>query len=285
MGLYLVFGTEGGDAPVDDATGWTASNTGWAHFADWAADLPPDRYPEMGYLAEHGDCFSEDGSPQAVEALEAELARALEEKPGDPTPEVLGVGKLLLRALRRRPADALAVIITDGTGQGDEEEEGDEDEEDEDPDNGLDDSDQPEVEEEDVYGSLEGVQGKSAACACGPGCGCSPCKAKALEDNEEECRKLQEQLLAFDAPIDFINAALRTGKALGGIKAALSSMAEGSGGALVGPAGQEHKDHLDGQVEEQLRQKLVELTARREKLRVELCERCGICETGEGDRG
>jgi hypothetical protein len=283
MGLFLVFGTEGADAPVDDETGWTASNSGWGSFSEWAAGLPPDRYPELGYLAEHGDCFSEDGSASAVEALEAELGQALAERPGDPSEEVLGVGKLLLQALRRRPENTVAAVITDGTGldEGDEEEEDDDLEDD--GDDGLDDSGPPGEEADEEYRSLEEAEAKGLGCSCGPACTCTGCKA--LEDNEEECRKLQEQLLAFDAPIDFINAALRTGQAVSGIKAALSSMAEGTGGALVGPAGQGEKDHLDGQVEEQLRQKLAELTARREKLRVELCERCGICETGEGDHG
>jgi hypothetical protein len=278
MGLYLVYGVEGADGPVDDETGWTASNSGWGAFGEWAAGLPADEFPELGYLGEYGEVFSEDGGPQAVEALEAELARALEEKPGDPPEEVLGVGKLLLQALRRRPADAVAAIITDGTGL----DEGDEDEEDDLEDDGDDGPPGEEVEEEDQYQALEGVQGKGVSCSCGPGCNCTPCSSKALEANEEECDRLQRELLAFDAPIDFINAALRTGKALGGIKAALSSMAEGTGGALAAPAGQGEKDHLDGQVEKQLRAKLAELTERREKLRERLCSLCGICDTTEG---
>jgi hypothetical protein len=277
MGLFLVYGVEGADAPADDATGWTASTTGWSNFSAWAAALPPGEFPELVYLGEYGEVFAEDGSARAVEALEAELAHALEEKPG-PTPEVLGVGKQLLRALRRRPENALAAIITDGTGL----DEGDEDEEDEDPDNGLDNGDGPEeVEEEDTPGSLRGVQGKGVSCACGPGCGCGPCKAKGLE-NEEECDRLQREMLDLDHAIDFIIANLDTRKALVGVKAAMSALAEGTGGGLMGPAGQEHKDHLDGQVEEQLRVRLTELVAKREKLRTELCDRCGVCDTEEG---
>jgi hypothetical protein len=277
MGLFLVYGVEGGDAPADDATGWTASNSGWGAFGEWAGDLPQDEFPELTYLAEYGEVFAEDGGAAAVEALEAELARALEEKPGDPTPEVLGVGKLLLQALRRRPADAVAAIITDGTGLDEDEE----DDEGGDLDNDNGDGGPPgeEGDEEDQYQALEGVEAKGLAHTCGPACSCTGCKAMAAD--EQECARLQRELLALDEPVDFLVALLRSREAADGMAKALSAMAAGSGGDLVPPAAQ-GKDHLDGEAEEQLRVRLTELVAKREELRQALCDRCGVCDTGEG---
>jgi hypothetical protein len=277
MGMFLVFGVEGADTPVDDATGWTASNTGWSHFSGWAAGLPPGEYPELVYLGEYGDCFAEDGSASAVEALEAELERALAERPDDPPEEVLGVGKQLLQALRRRPESALAAVVTDGTGlDEDEEDEGEGD--DLDNDNG--DGGPPGEGDEEQYRSLEEAEAKGLGCTCGPACGCTGCKA--LEANEEECRKLQEQLLALDQPVDFLISLLRTREAARGMGKALSALGEAGGGALVAPAGQGGQDQV---TEEQLRQKLEELTTRREAIRERLCSLCGICPTGEGDHG
>jgi hypothetical protein len=248
-----------------------ATSGGWMNFAEWAGALADD-YPLLAELAE-------EGTADDLQALEGELEAALADKPGKPSREVLAVGRRLLAVLSDAPQGAVALAVTDGT----EPEEGEEeDEEDEDPDNGLDNGDGPEeVEEEDTPGSLRGVQTKGASCGCGPGCSCSPCKSKALED-EGECRRLQKQMLDLDDAIGFIHAALETGEAVGGIQKALSALAEGSGGALVPPAAQGQKDHLNGEFEAGLRQKLVELTERREKLRERLCSLCGICDTEEG---
>jgi hypothetical protein len=87
-----------------------ASNSGWAAFADWAADLP-DEYPELGYLGEHGECFPAD----ALAQLEDDLRRALREKPGKPSANVLSVGRRLLAAVEARPKGSEGMVVTDGT--------------------------------------------------------------------------------------------------------------------------------------------------------------------------
>jgi hypothetical protein len=263
MTLFTSFATDD-DQLVDGDD--LATSGGWLAFAEWAADLA-DTHPLLAELAE-------EGTADDLEQLEAELEQALGDKPGKPTREVLAVGRRLLAVLSDAPEGAVALAVTDGT----EPDEGEE----EDPDNGLDNGDGPEGDEEE-YRSLEEAEAKGL-CGCGPGCSCSPCKAKALDNeaDEGECRRLQKAMLELDTAIDFIHAALETGEAVGGIQKALSSMAEGSGGALVPPAGQGRKDHLNSEFEAELRAKLAELTERREKLRQELCERCGVCETEEG---
>ena len=55
------------------------------------------------------------GSPEELEALEAQLARALREKPDRPSPDVRGVARRLLAALRERPEGTAAMAVTDGT--------------------------------------------------------------------------------------------------------------------------------------------------------------------------
>jgi hypothetical protein len=270
MTLFAAFATDDDQLLDGDDI---ATSGGWLHFAEWAGALGDD-FPLLAELCE-------EGTADDLQALEQELERALGEKPGKPSREVLAVGRRLLAVLSDAPEGAVALAVTDGT----EPEEGEEEEgEGDDLDNDGADAGPPgeEVEdEEDQYQALEGVQVKGASCSCGPGCSCTPCRSKALED-EGECRRLQKEMLDLDDAIGFIHAALKTGEAVGGIQKALSALAEGSGGAIVAPAAQGRKDHLNGEFEAELREKLVELTERRERLRTELCDRCGICETSEG---
>jgi hypothetical protein len=121
MGLFMVYGVPGVEEPVEDETGWMASMRGWVAFSDWLAGLG-DGFPLLAELAEEGQVYDADESPAAVEVLEGELARALAERPGSPTRDVLDVGRQLLEALRQRPGGAAVVIITDGQGVDDDEE-------------------------------------------------------------------------------------------------------------------------------------------------------------------
>ena len=87
--------------------GAVASAPAWADFADWAALLPGGHYPELRYLGAYGQCFP----AAALADLEAELADALRvERPGAGVAEV---GHRLLDGLRRRPAGATALLVTD----------------------------------------------------------------------------------------------------------------------------------------------------------------------------
>jgi hypothetical protein len=95
-----------------------ASNSGYGAFIEWAAELGDD-YAELAALAENGVI----DNPESLGAVEAQLARALRQRPDRPTPDVLGVAKRLLAALQQRPKGTAAMSITDGTaGEGDEDE-------------------------------------------------------------------------------------------------------------------------------------------------------------------
>lgn len=109
MSYFISYMADGATEPVDGDD--VASNTGWAAFADWAAGLPDEDYPQLGYLGEHGECFP----AEAIAALEQDLARAISERPGSPTPDVLATAHHLLTILRARPSDDAALVITDGT--------------------------------------------------------------------------------------------------------------------------------------------------------------------------
>jgi hypothetical protein len=108
MGYFVAFALEDSDDIIDADE--VASNAGWAAFADWAAALPED-YPELGYLGEYGECHP----GEALARLEADLGRALREKPGSPSWDVLEVGRRLLAVVRDRPAGAAGLVVTDGT--------------------------------------------------------------------------------------------------------------------------------------------------------------------------
>jgi hypothetical protein len=116
MGWFVSFAVGDSDDPVDGDE--VASNSGWGAFSEWAAGLPDD-YPELGYLGEYGEIFPAD----ALGRLEADLVRALREKPGDPPRSVLHVAQQLLAAVKARPEGAEAMVVTDGTEGGDEEDE------------------------------------------------------------------------------------------------------------------------------------------------------------------
>jgi hypothetical protein len=92
------------------AGGEVAAAPDWADFADWAALLPPDFYPELCHLGAGGWC----APAPALDDLEAELAAALRhERPGA---GVAAVGERLLAAVRRRPGGAAALRVSGGRG-------------------------------------------------------------------------------------------------------------------------------------------------------------------------
>src|SRR5262249_3365271 len=62
------------------------------------------------YLSQYGECHPAD----AIAALEAELSRALKEKPGKPTNAVRHVADRLLRVVRDKPDGASYLVVTDG---------------------------------------------------------------------------------------------------------------------------------------------------------------------------
>ena len=114
MGYFVAFAVEGRDEPVDGDE--IASNSGYASFQEWAANLPAD-YPELGHLGEHG--VADD-----FEQLESDLEHAIRSRPGKPSEDVLHVARRLLAIMRTRPDDALALVVTDGTGEEDDDGEG-----------------------------------------------------------------------------------------------------------------------------------------------------------------
>jgi hypothetical protein len=161
MGLFMVYGVTGVEEPVEDETGWVASVRGWVACSDWLAGLGDD-FPLLAELAEEGQVYDEDESPATLGQLEGELARALAERPGDPTRDALDVGRQLLQALRRRPEGTAVVIITDGQGVDDDEED---------------------QEGDDLEDGLGGA--KSLSCGSrGPACSCSTCRR---EPGEHPC--------------------------------------------------------------------------------------------------
>jgi hypothetical protein len=105
---YHVTHTTGAGERV--AGGEVAAAPDWADFADWAALLPEDFYPELRRLGAWGRCFP----AEALGELEGELETALRiERPGE---GVAGVGERLLAALRRRPGGAWALSVRGGRG-------------------------------------------------------------------------------------------------------------------------------------------------------------------------
>ena len=109
MGYFVVYCPEDDDADLVGGD-QVASNSGYAAFVEWAAELR-DGYVELAELADKGVL----GSPEELEALEAQLARALRAKPDRPSPDVRGVARRLLAALRERPEGTAAMAVTDGT--------------------------------------------------------------------------------------------------------------------------------------------------------------------------
>jgi hypothetical protein len=92
------------DAPVELGDQF-ASTAGYAGFLDWVETLGAD------YVALHE--LSEDGCADLAE-LEEELTRALSEKPGKPSADVLGVARALRDAVRAAPTGTASVGVTDG---------------------------------------------------------------------------------------------------------------------------------------------------------------------------
>jgi hypothetical protein len=91
--------------------------TTWGMLAlmDYCATLDAEEYPELSPWQD--ETWSDDPA-----ALEAEVARAIKEKPGEPSANVLGILRALLAGLKARPDDAAAVVLTDGTDGGGEDE-------------------------------------------------------------------------------------------------------------------------------------------------------------------
>lgn len=86
--------------------GDVATNSGMHDFSEWVTEL--EGAEALRYLTEYGE--SED-----LEALETELAAALES--ADPTPDQRSIGEGLLAILRNR-GNATVLIISDGVGEG-----------------------------------------------------------------------------------------------------------------------------------------------------------------------
>lgn len=106
MGYFVSFQVEGHDDPADGDH--VASTAGWAAFLDWAGALDEEEWPELAWLSENA--WSDDPV-----RLEDDLADAVKAKPGKPSPDVLGVARSLLDAVRARPEGAVALVVTDGT--------------------------------------------------------------------------------------------------------------------------------------------------------------------------
>jgi hypothetical protein len=131
VSYFIEYAVAGADGPVGGPD--LATTRGWYDFGTWALGLG-EGYPELAYIAEFGECLTEDGADaDALEQLEAELTRTLQERPGDPSGDVLGVGERLLGALRQRPPGTVALIVTDGVSGGDGDDEDPDDEGDDGP--------------------------------------------------------------------------------------------------------------------------------------------------------
>jgi hypothetical protein len=114
MSWFATWAVRGKRKPVDGDH--VATNTGWKEFGDWAERLRATHF-KLWHLAVHGVCFTADGETEdALAGLEADLGRALADRPGNPRPNVLSVAKRLLDEVRHRPEGAVALAITDGTG-------------------------------------------------------------------------------------------------------------------------------------------------------------------------
>lgn len=105
MSYWLAYVVEGQEEPVDGDH--VASGTGWDRWGDWVAGKA-DAYPEAAHLAEEG--WSE--PPEVLAELEHELERLPHEEGA--TPDLSAVTAHLLAALRQRPEDTVAVLVTDG---------------------------------------------------------------------------------------------------------------------------------------------------------------------------
>jgi hypothetical protein len=115
MGLFAAYLLPDRDEPVDGDPISTA--LGWKNWGDWVLSLA-DEYPEAAHLAQEGWV---EGPDQLAE-LEEELTRLLHEAPD---PDRGAITAQVLSALRGRPEQATALMVTDGEpGDGSEEDEG-----------------------------------------------------------------------------------------------------------------------------------------------------------------
>ncbi len=111
MGWFLSFASDDHDGITDSDE--VATTRGWDDFAAWAAGLDGGRYPALTFFVEEGGL----GEAADIAQMEEDLAVALRVRPGGPSPDVQSVGWRLLHELRRRPGDADALVITDGTSE------------------------------------------------------------------------------------------------------------------------------------------------------------------------
>lgn len=119
MSYFICYAVEDSEEPVEGDD--VASTTGWLPFSDWGVELDADKFPQLRYLAWHGEIPSKED----IEALEKELVLAVKERPGKPDANLLRILKRLLGIIKARPAKADAFVITDGTGPESEEEDDD----------------------------------------------------------------------------------------------------------------------------------------------------------------
>jgi hypothetical protein len=119
---WVAFAVQGSDEIVDGDE--VASTQGLADFQEWCVSLPEGEYPELAYLGEYGVCLDDEGDDPgaALARLEKALARALKEKPGELSRDVLHVAERLLTELRNRPEGAEEMAVTDGVCEDDGEE-------------------------------------------------------------------------------------------------------------------------------------------------------------------
>lgn len=111
MSFFVAYVTSEDGEPQDgDVVG---SGRGWLGWADWAAEQD---WPHMAHLAEEGWIEP----VEAIEVLQAELQEALD---AHADPNVLGVTRRLLEAVRARPKECLGLIVTDGTPPAEDEDE------------------------------------------------------------------------------------------------------------------------------------------------------------------
>lgn len=122
MSYFIVYATEdtSDDVPPIDGD-HIATGRGWLAWGDWAL-ANQDAMPEAARLAEDGELYP----AEALDALESQLDEALHGRHKAP-PHVNAITAALLAALRARPDDTVAILISDGTPGGDEGGEGYED--------------------------------------------------------------------------------------------------------------------------------------------------------------
>jgi hypothetical protein len=98
-----------------------ASGRGLHEWQEWALGLDEEDFACVRRLARTAE-----GYPPPL--LEEELKSLVDDPPDDAPPDVQSVSRQLLAVLRQRPADTVAVLLTDGESGEDAEDEEEDDE-------------------------------------------------------------------------------------------------------------------------------------------------------------